>query len=292
MKSLNKKIVVLIVFMGLFLGYSVSTVIARLRTDPVPLTYEVSGDFASPVTVSVEGSFDEIKATTDTLITGQGKTIAEGDQVFLNVSRFIASGNGLAQVADLPGIVNTTATEDSLNDLVDDVVGATEGTRLLVVEPGSGNATIDIVDIVPTRLYGEVQTIGAARGVPTISVNDDGTPRVDKAGGAVADLQVMVQLQGEGSQVTPEDSVYANYMLVDPRGKIMESSYNSKQPVPRITVADVFPGLQVALVDQRVGSRVIAAVPSGQAQGETDVVVIVDILGVDESAQPAAVSGN
>lgn len=288
MKSLNKTVAILLVLMGLILGYSASTVIVRLSADPVPLSYEVSGDFASPVTVTINGPFEKITATTKTIITGEGKPIAQGDQVLLNVSRFMASGGGLTQAADLPGIVNTTADAEGLSDLLDDIVGATEGSRLLVTERDESSATIDVVDIIPTRLAGEVQSITGTNGVPEVSVNSDGTPRVNAGGGAVSDLQVLTQLQGTGVQVAPEDSVYANYMLVDPRGRILESSYNSKAPVPRITIADVFTGLQVALVDQRVGSRVIAAVPSGQAQGDSDVVVIVDILSIDESARGAA----
>lgn len=288
MKSLNKTVAILLVLMGLILGYSASTVIVRLSADPVPLSYEVSGDFASPVTVTINGPFEKITATTKTIITGEGKPIAQGDQVLLNVSRFMASGGGLTQAADLPGIVNTTADAEGLSDLLDDIVGATEGSRLLVTERDETSATIDVVDIIPTRLAGEVQSITGTNGIPEVSVNSDGTPRVNGGGGAISDLQVLTQLQGTGVQVAPEDSVYANYMLVDPRGRILESSYNSKAPVPRITIADVFTGLQVALVDQRVGSRVIAAVPSGQAQGDSDVVVIVDILSIDESARGAA----
>lgn len=288
MKSLNKTVAILLVLMGLILGYSASTVIVRLSADPVPLSYEVSGDFASPVTVTINGPFEKITATTKTIITGEGKPIAQGDQVLLNVSRFMASDGGLTQAADLPGIVNTTADAEGLSDLLDDIVGATEGSRLLVTERDETSATIDVVDIIPTRLAGEVQSITGTNGIPEVSVNSDGTPRVNGGGGAISDLQVLTQLQGTGVQVAPEDSVYANYMLVDPRGRILESSYNSKAPVPRITIADVFTGLQVALVDQRVGSRVIAAVPSGQAQGDSDVVVIVDILSIDESARGAA----
>lgn len=288
MKSLNKTVAILLVLMGLILGYSASTVIVRLSADPVPLSYEVSGDFASPVTVTINGPFEKITATTKTIITGEGKPIAQGDQVLLNVSRFMASGGGLTQAADLPGIVNTTADAEGLSDLLDDIVGATEGSRLLVTKRDETSATIDVVDIIPTRLAGEVQSITGTNGIPEVSVNSDGTPRVNGGGGAISDLQVLTQLQGTGVQVAPEDSVYANYMLVDPRGRILESSYNSKAPVPRITIADVFTGLQVALVDQRVGSRVIAAVPSGQAQGDSDVVVIVDILSIDESARGAA----
>lgn len=288
MKSLNKTVAILLVLMGLILGYSASTVIVRLSADPVPLSYEVSGDFASPVTVTINGPFEKITATTKTIITGEGKPIAQGDQVLLNVSRFMASGGGLTQAADLPGIVNTTADAEGLSDLLDDIVGATEGSRLLVTDRDETSATIDVVDIIPTRLAGEVQSITGTNGIPEVSVNSDGTPRVNGGGGAISDLQVLTQLQGTGVQVAPEDSVYANYMLVDPRGRILESSYNSKAPVPRITIADVFTGLQVALVDQRVGSRVIAAVPSGQAQGDSDVVVIVDILSIDESARGAA----
>lgn len=279
---MNRKISIALILMGLFVGYSLSTVLVRLMADPVPFAVEVGGNFGSPVTVTATGDYP---STTESVvdIEGDGSEIVEGGQALVRATSFTYADREWTQVADLPTLSATTATPEGLGELYDDVLGHREGTRLVVTEPDGNRATITVIDIMKTHVEaGEIQSLAATAGVPAISSDEFGYPQVDQGGGAVANLEIMTQVTGDGIQVVPEDTIYANYMLISPAGEVIESTFGATGAVPTIVVSEVFAGLQQAISDQRVGSRIVAAVPAALAQGETDLAIVIDILGVAE----------
>lgn len=281
---MNKALASLLVFIGLFVGYALSTVVARVTAEPTPYEVTVGGEFGAPVTVTVSGEYNEQGEHRTVLIEGEGTTVEENAQAFVRATDFVYSGDEWTQVADVPTLYATAATPDGLGEYYDDVVGRAEGTRLVVTTPDGERLKISVIDIMNTNVItGDIQSLPASDGLPAVSSTPEGIPQVDQGGGPVGTLKIVTQVAGDGVQVKPEDTIYANYMLVSSEGEVLESTFGTQGVVPEIVVGEVFPGLQQALADQRVGSRVIAAVPAALAQGSDDLAIIIDILGVNET---------
>ena len=101
------------------------------------------------------------------------------------------------------------------------------------------------------------------------------------------DLVVQPLIQGKGKAVAAADSVTINYTWVDwSSGQVLEQTYGAKPATAALST--LVPGLQKALVGQKVGSRVLVVVPPDQGYpqgnatpkvdpGET-LVFVVDVL--------------
>ncbi|MFY9263021.1 MAG: FKBP-type peptidyl-prolyl cis-trans isomerase [Actinomycetaceae bacterium] len=276
---MNKKLAVAFVFIGLFIGYAISTVVVRLAADPLTFRVHVEGEFGSPVTVTATGKFGSDETQTFYDIVGEGREVVEGEQALIRITYFTSDGSVWSQVADLPTIRGGLADEASLQDALPYVLGQPEGSRLVVVTPVETRLEITVIDILYTQPdLSDAEVIYASGGLPTVSYDDYGYPLIEEGGGAITDMNLVAQVAGNGTQVTLADTVFANYMLVSTDGYVLESTYAPNTPLARIVVEEVFPGLEMALVDQRVGSRLVVAVPAAQAQGDTDLAIVIDIL--------------
>jgi FKBP-type peptidyl-prolyl cis-trans isomerase len=117
-------------------------------------------------------------------------------------------------------------------------------------------------------------------------------------------LTVKTVIQGTGPVLTKTDSLVANFMLYFWTGKTSALKANTFLTNPAIVGGQLIPGLEDALVGQKVGSRVLAIIPpalgygtSGDAQlgvsGSTTLVFIIDVIKsytANSSASGAAVS--
>jgi peptidylprolyl isomerase len=77
-------------------------------------------------------------------------------------------------------------------------------------------------------------------------------------------------IQGSGTKLTATDGMIGNYVAYDWSGKtskLLGSSYT--QGAPSLFVGSLLPGLETALVGQKVGSRVLAVIPPADAFGST-----------------------
>ena len=77
-------------------------------------------------------------------------------------------------------------------------------------------------------------------------------------------------IQGTGSTFSSTDGMIGNYVAYDWSGKtskLLGSSYS--QGTPSLFVGSLLPGLETALVGQKLGSRVLAVIPPKDAFGST-----------------------
>jgi FKBP-type peptidyl-prolyl cis-trans isomerase len=81
-------------------------------------------------------------------------------------------------------------------------------------------------------------------------------------------LYTKTVIQGTGAKLTSADGMIANYVAYDWSGKtskLLGSSFT--QGAPSIFVGSLLPGLETALVGQKLGSRVLAVIPPKDAFG-------------------------
>jgi FKBP-type peptidyl-prolyl cis-trans isomerase len=89
----------------------------------------------------------------------------------------------------------------------------------------------------------------------------------EKGNGA---LLTKTLIQGTGATLTSTDGMIGNYVAYDWSGttsKLLGSSYS--QGAPSLFAGELLPGLEKALVGQKMGSRVLAVIPPADAFGST-----------------------
>jgi FKBP-type peptidyl-prolyl cis-trans isomerase len=77
-------------------------------------------------------------------------------------------------------------------------------------------------------------------------------------------------IAGSGAKLTTADGMVGNYVAYDWSGKtskLLGSSYTSGSP--SLFVGSLLPGLETALIGQKLGSRVLAVIPPADAFGTT-----------------------
>jgi FKBP-type peptidyl-prolyl cis-trans isomerase len=113
----------------------------------------------------------------------------------------------------------------------------------------------------PTDSYKSVTVTGAFGKAPTVTI-----PKETGTGA----LLTKTLIQGSGAKLTSTEGMIGNYVAYDWSGKtskLLGSSYT--QGAPSLFVGSLLPGLETALVGQKVGSRVLAVIPPAQAFGST-----------------------
>ncbi|MBE6483465.1 MAG: FKBP-type peptidyl-prolyl cis-trans isomerase [Actinomycetaceae bacterium] len=246
----------------------------------------VTGDFGAPVSITIDGTI-AVKAVTTVVITqGDGQEVTEDSPVLLRATSFDSRSGRVVSGYETGTVRLTTANEQGLGDLADEVIGRSEGSRLVVERPGlvrddESAVEIVVVDVLYTTAYGEVEELPdpAPSGMPTIERGDGGGPAITAGGGEVPELSVVRMVTGTGSQVSAGDELALQYSVVDADGTLIDTTWNGTGPVA-VDLSSVMEGLQTGLVDQRVGSRVVVLIPSSLAAGEGDRVAVVDILGI------------
>ena len=112
-----------------------------------------------------------------------------------------------------------------------------------------------------TNTYKSVTVSGAFNKSPKVTI-----PKETGTGS----LYTKTLIQGSGATTTAADGVIGNYVAYDWSGKtskLLGSSYT--QGAPSIFVGSLLPGLEKALVGQKLGSRVLAVIPPADAFGST-----------------------
>jgi peptidylprolyl isomerase len=135
-------------------------------------------------------------------------------------------------------------------------------------------------------------TVGGAFGAtPTVKI-----PKLD----ANNKLTVKTVIQGTGTTVTKADAMAADFVLYFWDGKTSSLKANTFTQNPTVIGGTMLPGLETALIGQKVGSRVLAVIPpaegygtSGNSQlgikGTTTLVFVIDLL--KSYADSASASG-
>jgi peptidylprolyl isomerase len=102
-------------------------------------------------------------------------------------------------------------------------------------------------------------------------------------------LAVKTVIQGTGTTITKSDAMAANFVLYFWDGTTSTLKANTYTSNPTVIGGTMLPGLETALVGQKVGSRVLAVVPpadgygtSGDSQlgisGTTTLVFVIDVI--------------
>ncbi|QRV01404.1 hypothetical protein JTE88_04605 [Arcanobacterium phocisimile] len=284
---MNKYVAVPLAVLAFMAGIGFSTLLWNVTTREPAFAMNVEGNFGAVVTVTTTGTPASEGRQIRELIAGEGRVIDADNQVLLRATKFTAAGDEWSQVADLPTIVSGVANKSSVGKLADVVVGKHEGTRLAVIDPLADRTSMIIVDILPTRVTGQVQSQPTDPLIPVVSSDDDGVPVVGGVSTPIDNVRIFPVVSGQGAQVTQDDVVYANYVLAHADGTPIENTFTNGNPPAYIAVEDVFPGLHAGLLDQRVGSRIAISVPAAQAQGEEDVLIVLDILAISDE-KPSA----
>ncbi|MFT3942658.1 MAG: hypothetical protein QM705_02370 [Ancrocorticia sp.] len=274
----------LLLALGLMLAF-----LTGCSTEPPVLDVTVNGELGAPVTMTVNSVPEELKV--ETLLEGHGSTIVADGTVLVRATSFDSRTGEI--IAPTGSLRLTTANVKGLGDVGELVVGAREGSRLLIAQPGlvpgDNAAELVVVDILSTVADGtEVpRPAKSPAGMPKIEINDDGVPSVASGGGAVPDLAVVPLIEGDGAQVANDDDVVVQYLVGDSAGKVLDTTWTNKVPIV-VKMSEVMDGLRIGLTDQKVGSRVLVLIPSAQASGTGDRFAIVDVLGIYDSTDEKA----
>src|SRR5580692_3024548 len=124
-------------------------------------------------------------------------------------------------------------------------------------------------------------TVGGAFGAtPTVKI-----PKLD----ANNKLTVKTVIQGSGTTLTKADAMAANFVLYFWNGASSTLKANTFTQNPTVIGGTMLPGLETALIGQKVGSRVLAVIPpadgygtAGNSQlgitGSTTLVFVIDMI--------------
>jgi FKBP-type peptidyl-prolyl cis-trans isomerase len=113
----------------------------------------------------------------------------------------------------------------------------------------------------PADTYKSVNVTGSFGKAPTVTIP------AETGSGA---LYTKTLIQGSGSAYTSSDSLLGNFVMYDWSGKthkLIGSTYS--EGIPTLFSGQLLPGLETALIGQKVGSRVLAVIPPADAFGST-----------------------
>ena len=242
----------------------------------------------------------EIKSLERTvLFEGDGKPIDGDSLVSYALSAFSAeTGDELGTVGYGDGLLlpSQITPESPLGQ----VLGcATVGSRIIATFPSSAEAPgevyiMDVLDTVPTAAWGEERA--PVEGMPTVTLDDKGTPSVKMPGGdAPAGIEIAVLKKGDGQKVEAGDTTLLQYYGADwATGESFDSSWSRGAPYSNPGNQYVA-GFVQALDGQTVGSQVLVVIPPALGYGEAGssehqlagktLVFVIDILATAHAAQ-------
>jgi peptidylprolyl isomerase len=134
-------------------------------------------------------------------------------------------------------------------------------TVLAVAGCSSSSSSSSSASAAATDSYKSVTVTGAFDKAPKVTI-----PKVTGTGA----LLTKTLIQGTGAKLTTADGLVGNYVAYDWSGKtskLLGSSYTSGDK--SLFVGQLLPGLETALIGQKLGSRVLAVVPPTDAFGTT-----------------------
>ena len=264
---------------------------------------EVSGRPGATPVVTVTGPLDVVDEKVREIVTGAGRAITAGSPVVLAVTAFDGSDGTNLSPHGRPQLRAGRATAEDLGkDLADQVVGRTEGTRLVFVRrvaegqsgfSGASDIEVDVVDLLPSVATGAEPSSpsSGAESPLAVALGDEG-PIISHQGDAPSNLTTQVLLAGDGAQVGDGDTVIAQFIVTGWTDGLVRTSTWSTGVPQAIDLSTAMPGLRDALVDQRVGSRIAVTIPPDQAAGDDTLCAVIDILGTEPATDPTAESSS
>src|SRR5699024_10711081 len=165
--------------------------------------FNVGRYFCAIPTCTLPSPMEDTETETSTVIEGEGTRLAEGDVALLSYLAVDATTGEVIEdnFGSQPQTVRVT--EEDAGPLYENLLEATEGTRLLRVELGTAerpDPVVIVYDVMHTRAWGEpVDTPAdapevelAANGEPSITIPEEEPP---------TSLEIVPLRRGDGAQV-------------------------------------------------------------------------------------------
>ncbi|MDO5048265.1 MAG: peptidylprolyl isomerase [Actinomycetaceae bacterium] len=255
---------------------------------PEPETWmdriQVSGAVGRIPTLSLSGPVSVASSKMIQLETGTGREITPESPLIISITSFdgqtgqLLSSGGRARVE--VGSANATDFDPTL---LEGVVGKTEGSRVLFARPvaeGDGTKTeLNVVDIMHSAASGEaVEDPGKPL---TVKMTDTGPSITHPDEAPPSTLTVQTLVRGDGQQVQAGDNVLVQYVSASWENAVVHES-TWWTGVPQVlTISTAMPGVRIALLDQRVGTRVAITIPPELASGDSTLTMVVDIIATE-----------
>lgn len=259
--------------------------------EPTPQVV-VAGEPGGPPELQYETPLAITESSVEVISEGTGPELTDGGPVLVNFYAESAADGSLINETYSGEPRAYVLSEENLGvEIYRALRGQRVGSRILnVVPPSEGQpaGTVAVFDILPTRAEGEA--VPPREGLPTVELDDDGTPAVTVPPDTAPPTDLVVQplIRGSGPQVAAGQVITVQYVGVRwSDGSVFESSWEAGElPVSfPIGVQSVLEGWDAGLVEQPVGSQVLLVVPPSMAYGGTPneladetLVYVVDIL--------------
>lgn len=261
----------------------------------------VSGDLGATPTVTFDTPLS-VSATVAKLDTkGTGEPVAAGSMVKVNYALFSGDdGSMIGSTWDdkTPEVIPLTGLDPVFDPLVNALVGAPLGSRIVVALPGTAATStaeaspssvmvLEAFETVPLRAEGTAVTPPA--GLPQVTLAADGTPSISVPSDAKEPTELVTQtlIKGAGAEVKSGDTLTVQYAGWLWDGTAFDSSWGKSPFQTKIGSGSVIQGWDQGLVGQTVGSQVLLVVPPSLGYGETEqgsipanstLIFVVDIL--------------
>ena len=248
----------------------------------------VSGRVGATPTIEIKAPLEVAGTKATTLIEGSGRDITEGSPVLVAITAFDGETGQTLSESGRPqlslGIVGSDVIGDELTSMV---VGQREGTRMVAfrtIAPGAGapGATsgieVDVIDILPSIAMGT--SVDATVGPLSVEMSPEG-PIITHSATVPDGVTTQALIKGDGVQVHENDRVVAQFTVLGwTDGVVRVSTWETGVPQV-INLSTAMRGLQTALVDQKVGSRLAITIPPDLAAGDDTLCIVIDILGTE-----------
>lgn len=254
---------------------------------------EVAGPVGEEPKVTFKAPLKVTSPTSRVVDEGTGEELTEGAQVTINyvvIAGKDGSTSGSTWETKKP---ESFTLGDPQYDLLNDrLIGQKVGTRLVMASTAMDQTIqVTMVEVsevkeIPTRAEGTA--VEPKEGLPTVELADDGQPTVTipKNYEEPTDLVVQPLVEGDGAEVTKDQTVTVQYAgcLLD--GTSFDSSWSRGTPTS-FPLNGVIPGWTNGIAGQKVGSQVLLVVPADQGYGDQEngaipanstLVFVVDIL--------------
>lgn len=258
--------------------------LASAPEEPWADKVSVSGRVGATPALVVNSPVSVLSPKVTQLEMGPGRTIEADSPLIISMMTYSGETGKVLSQAGRPALsVGKANAEDFDKFLAGAVVGKTEGSRLLFARPveqgGKRVTELSVVDILYSAASGEA--VANPGGPLSVTVNEAGPRLAHAEGDPPADLKVQTLVEGDGQQVHSSDAVLAQYVSARWDDSVVVSSTWSTGIPATIRLDNTMPGVRNALLDQRVGSRLAVTIPPNLAQGDTTLMMVIDILGTE-----------
>jgi FKBP-type peptidyl-prolyl cis-trans isomerase len=271
---------------------------------------EAVGEFNTQPEVTFPAPLSGTGIETKVLIEGNGGPLVGSQRITMHFAGFNASTGEEFQASEFgtDDFIFQDLITDSSPDFCKALTGVQVGSRVAVlldansVHEGNGIESLglgpedgvvfvfDILKAYLPRANGSSQN--AEAGMPTVILAPSGQPGIQVPSiEAPSEFRRTILIEGSGSAVEIGDSVTVHYTGWTWEGEQFDSSWERSAPAAfRVSTDGLIEGFVRALEGVKVGSQVIAVIPSDLGYGDVDqgsipagstLIFVIDVLGKD-----------